>query len=47
MRLKDQIAIVTGGSRSIGREIALGFAREGADMATGITVQVDGGRSIA
>jgi len=68
MRLKEQIALVTGGSRSIGREIALGFAREGADvavnyvnhigaavflassdsnMATGVTVQVYGGRSIA
>jgi 3-oxoacyl-[acyl-carrier protein] reductase len=33
MRLKDQIALVTGSSRSIGREIALGFAREGADVA--------------
>jgi len=33
MKLKEQIALVTGGSRSIGREIALGFAREGADVA--------------
>ena len=33
MRLKEQIALVTGGSRSIGREIALGFAREGAHVA--------------
>lgn len=33
MRLAGKIALVTGASRSIGREIAIGFAKEGADVA--------------
>lgn len=33
MKLKDKIAIITGGGRGIGREIALALAEEGADIA--------------
>jgi 3-oxoacyl-[acyl-carrier protein] reductase len=33
MKLAGRIALVTGGARSIGREIAVGLAREGADVA--------------
>ena len=38
MRLKDKVAIITGGASGIGRAIALGYAKEGADV---VVVDID------
>jgi 3-oxoacyl-[acyl-carrier protein] reductase len=47
MRLKDKVALVTGGARGIGREIALLFAREGADIVIGDVNQLEAEKTCA
>ena len=44
--LKDKVAIVTGAARGIGRAIALGLAREGANVAV-IDINIDGANKVA
>lgn len=41
MDLKDKVALVTGGTRGIGREIALALAQEGANIAISYTSNED------
>ena len=47
MRLANKVALVTGSSRGIGKEIALGLAREGADIIVNYHQREDAARETA
>ncbi len=46
MRLEGKVAIVTGGSRGIGKAIALAFAREGADVVVAVDRDIKGAKDV-
>ncbi len=46
MKLKDKVAIITGGGQGIGREYALGFVREGAIVVIA-EINLDNARQVA
>lgn len=47
MRLQDQVAVVTGGGKGIGRSIALGLAAEGATVVVTSRTQADLAETVA
>ncbi len=47
MQLKDRVALVTGGARDVGREIALGLAAEGAHVALNYRGSAEEAESVA
>ncbi|MCK5154958.1 MAG: glucose 1-dehydrogenase [Spirochaetales bacterium] len=47
MRLKDKVALITGASKGIGRGIALGMAKEGADVIVNYFSDEEGARQAA
>jgi NAD(P)-dependent dehydrogenase (short-subunit alcohol dehydrogenase family) len=46
MKLKDKIVVVTGASKGIGRAIALGIAREGADLMINFNSDAEGAEQV-
>jgi len=46
MRFKDRVVLVTGGGRGLGRHLALGFAREGADVVVNYRESEAGAREV-
>jgi NAD(P)-dependent dehydrogenase (short-subunit alcohol dehydrogenase family) len=47
MKLKDKVAIVTGGSRGIGRAISVALAQDGADILVSCDRDLAGARTVA